>query len=42
MAQEHRDEVQGVKPRSRSELTEDELAQVSAAGGRVDPGGANN
>jgi hypothetical protein len=42
MAQEHRNDDRSAKPQSQVELIEDELEQVSAAGGRVDPGGANN
>jgi hypothetical protein len=42
MASEYRNDVQGAKLQNQAELSEDELEQVSAAGGRVDPGGANN
>ena len=42
MAQEYRDEVKIAEQHSQVELTEGELELVAAAGGRVDPGGANN
>jgi hypothetical protein len=42
MAQEHRNEAKVTEQRSQVELTEGELEQVAAAGGRIDPGGANN
>ena len=42
MAQEHQSEARIAKPQSQVEVGEDELEQISAAGGRVDPGGANN
>jgi hypothetical protein len=42
MAQEHRYDAKVAEQRSEVELTEHELEQVVAAGGRIDPGGANN
>jgi hypothetical protein len=42
MAREHHDDVQSAKLQRQVELSEDELEQVSAGGGRIDPGGANN
>ena len=42
MAQKHQHETKVMEQRSQVELTEGELEQVAAGGGRVDPGGANN
>jgi hypothetical protein len=40
-AQGHQSETTSAKRRSQVELGDDELEQVAAGGGRVDPGGAN-
>jgi hypothetical protein len=42
MAREYRNDGLSAKLQNQAELSEDELEQVSAAGGRIDPGGANN
>lgn len=43
MASQDRNDVQSAKlQHHQAELSEDDLEQVSAAGGRIDPGGANN